>query len=401
MGTGAFPTSKVVTGVAVGIAVVVAFVGAWILYTDSSDSDVDSTQIVISGPIDAIDSEVSFYPTAFRVLLDANNTVTWTNRNGTLITLQSTEGLFDAEMPPGGTFSFTFEKPGIYEYTAIDSGKAGTIIVSTLRAEENRLVPVSLSKNTSSDIYRDIATTIAAAADPQDRVAKMRLNNTGVAAYITKAGADIQIPKSFCDSCVQAYRYDAIRYWHEGGHLLGRQDMSVDAAMTFSRQFLDRIGYELDGTEWVDAVDFGSRIEVTFSQRAHKWIIPNHPVSFNFYQDHVSITIPKWYNDIFSYEFGLSQYDAVPIAKEFMDSQVTETPVLKKYGYSNGSADPNARVEIFDDKVVYAVGVAYRAANPEYVDDRDHCGSPAVEGFDVLVDASTGTALGWRYGLCE
>lgn len=170
--------------------------------------------------------------------------------------------------------------------------------------------------------------------------------------------------------------------------------------MSFSRQFMERIGYELDGTEEVDAVDFGSRIEVTFNQRAYKWIIPNHLVQFEYYDDHASITITKWYNGIFGYGFGLSEYDAVPIAKEFMDSEVANTPALQKYGYVDGSAGPNAGVEIFDDKVVYVVGVGYSATNPDYVDDRDHCESPAVEGFEVLVDASSGGALGWRYGRC-
>lgn len=397
---GAFSTRQMLAVVAIGIVVVVAFVAAWMAY---GGKDVSSdAQIVISGPIDDMDSEASFHPPALRVLLDANNTVTWLNRNATSIMLQSTEGLFDAEMPAGGTFNFTFSRPGIYGYTAIESGKTGTIVVSTLEAERNRLVPVSLPKGLDGgdDVYKEMAATIAAAIDPQDKVKEIRLNDTRTVAYVTENGADIIVPKSMCDECMQADRYDAIRYGHEGGNLLGPQATSQEAER-FSRQFLERIGYKLDGTEWVDVVDFGSRIEVTFSQKAFKWIIPNHPVKFNFYQDHASINIPKWYNDIFSYDFGLSQYDAVPVAKEFMDSEVTETPALQKYGYYNGNAGPNAQVEIFDDKVVYVVGVGYRATNPEYMDERDLCGSPAVEGFDVLVDASSGDALGWRYGLCE
>lgn len=397
---GAFSPRQMLAVVAVGIAVTVAFVAAWIVYRDKDVSS--NAQIVISGPIDDMDSEASFHPSALRVLLDANNTVTWVNRNAASITLRSTEGLFDTEMPAGGTFNFTFGRPGIYGYTAIESGKTATIVVSTLEAERNRLIPVSLSKGLDGgeDVYKEMAATIAVAVDPQDKVKEIRLNDTRTAAYVTEKGADIIIPKSMCDGCMQVDRYDAIRYRHDGGSLLGQQATSEDAER-FTRQFLERIGYELDGTEWVDVVDFGSRIEVTFSQKAHKWIIPNHPINFNFYQDHVSINIPKWYNGIFSYDFGLSQYDAVPVAKEFMDSEVTETPTLQKYGYYNGNAGPNARVEIFDDKVVYVVGVGYRATIPKYMDEMDHCGSPAVEGFDVLVDASSGDPLGWRYGLCE
>lgn len=400
MAGGTFSIKTAIAGVAIAIIAAVALV-AWGLYAaEGGEGTAQEAQIVIAGPIDAIDSEASFHPPAIRVLLDSNNTVTWTNRNGTSVSLQSSEGLFDVVIPPGESFSFTFDRPGIYEYFAKESGKTATILVSTAEIEASRLAPVSLSKLHGEDAYRDIAAAIAAAADPQDRVKEVRLNNTRMATYVTESGADIRVPKSMCDSCVQSERYDAIVYRSGGSNLLGPDAMTVDAAVDFSRQFMERIGYELDGTEWVDAVDFGSRIEVAFSQKADKWIIPSHIVRFNYYHDHASIDISKWYNDISEYEFGLSQYDAVPIAKEFMDSEVASTHELQKYGYADGSPTLDAWVEIFDDKVVYVVGVGYSATNPEYMDDRDHCGSPAGKGFDVLVDASSGRALGWRYSLC-
>lgn len=206
-------TKQAVAGIAIGIVIAAASIGAWILYADSGDNDAGSAaQIVISDPIDAIESEASFHPPAIRVLLDKNSTVMWTNRSGTSVSLQRSEGLFDAVISPGGNFSFTFDRPGIYEYFAKESGKIATVVVSTAAAEEHKMVPVSLSKGPVDDVYREMAETIAAAADPQDRVKEIRLNNTRMMIYVTEAGADIRMPKSMCDTCVQSDRYDTIRY---------------------------------------------------------------------------------------------------------------------------------------------------------------------------------------------
>lgn len=54
------------------------------------------------------------YPT-----LNAGTTVTWTNMDREAHTVTSDGGLFDAEVGPGQTFSFTFDEPGIYFYSCI------------------------------------------------------------------------------------------------------------------------------------------------------------------------------------------------------------------------------------------------------------------------------------------
>jgi plastocyanin len=62
-------------------------------------------------------------------------TVTWTNKDGTTHTVSSgtpptKDGKFDAQVPNGSTFSFTFNDAGTFKYfCAIHNSMTGTISV--------------------------------------------------------------------------------------------------------------------------------------------------------------------------------------------------------------------------------------------------------------------------------
>jgi plastocyanin len=58
-----------------------------------------------------------FTPNTITVVLGVNNTVVWTNNDGSPHTVTSNGGAFDSgNMAPGQTYSFTFSAPGTYAY---------------------------------------------------------------------------------------------------------------------------------------------------------------------------------------------------------------------------------------------------------------------------------------------
>ena len=61
----------------------------------------------------------------------AGTTVTWSNQGTTPMTVTSPDGLFDAEVPPGGSFSVTFDSPGTYRYFCVPyPHMKGTVVVT-------------------------------------------------------------------------------------------------------------------------------------------------------------------------------------------------------------------------------------------------------------------------------
>ena len=171
--------------------------------------------------------------------------------------------------------------------------------------------------------------------------------------------------------------------------------------LDFVKGFLEKIGYTLDGTEWIDKVNFGNRIEITIQQKIHGWIIPNHITRFEFTKDNTEIILGRWYDNVTQYEFKLSQDDAKKISKEFMDTEVKSRPTLQKYDYSFESIqDDGVRVIIFDDKPFYMVPITYKA-NADMQYQTGHCGSNQFLTIYVMVEGKTGTAIGWNYPGCE
>lgn len=57
--------------------------------------------------------------------------VIWVNKDGTTHTVTSNDGLFDAEVKSGSSFSYTFNTAGTYEYScSIHANMTGTIVVN-------------------------------------------------------------------------------------------------------------------------------------------------------------------------------------------------------------------------------------------------------------------------------
>ncbi len=71
-----------------------------------------------------------YSPQNITVLIGSNNTVEWISHSLTYDTVTSTTGNFSHVFSPGGTFMFTFAKPGVYDYYCqYHPWMHGTIIV--------------------------------------------------------------------------------------------------------------------------------------------------------------------------------------------------------------------------------------------------------------------------------
>lgn len=71
------------------------------------------------------------------VTIQVGDTVTWTNNDGTPHTATSTDNpaLFDGQMAPGGSFSFTFSDAGTFDYVCkIHPAMQGTVVVEAAAA---------------------------------------------------------------------------------------------------------------------------------------------------------------------------------------------------------------------------------------------------------------------------
>jgi plastocyanin len=74
--------------------------------------------------------KVGFKPKS--VTVAPGTTVRWTNHGKEKHTVTSRDGLFDRELPPGGTYSFTFKTPGTFHYYCRPHekmGMVGTVVV--------------------------------------------------------------------------------------------------------------------------------------------------------------------------------------------------------------------------------------------------------------------------------
>ncbi len=83
---------------------------------------------------------IAFLPQ--EITVKPGTTITWTNEDNFEHTVTSgtrgnPTGLFDEGVPAGGSFSFTFEKPGTYEYYCrIHNRMHGTVIVQGPAGQE-------------------------------------------------------------------------------------------------------------------------------------------------------------------------------------------------------------------------------------------------------------------------
>ena len=76
----------------------------------------DAEQVVIVQPSDELSWR--FDPTTVKV--GVGTTVTWVNQGSVPMTVTSSDGLFDSDLiPPGGSFTATFDTPGTFRYFCV------------------------------------------------------------------------------------------------------------------------------------------------------------------------------------------------------------------------------------------------------------------------------------------
>lgn len=373
---------------------------------DNNSDGSNNTSIIISKGIDDIDSGVTFDPPFARTIMGINNTITWVNHNDTSVTLQSPyDGyLFkNITIAPGESFSFTFNRTGTYPTYEINAGKDGIILVSTEEIEYSRLVvsAPSILQDDSKDLEM-LATTVIQAAQKDDDISSIRLNNTRLVAYTTDKGGDVIVPRDLCISCTERF-YQPIFYRSPlGNPIIYPSEGNMERMKNFTNAVMQEIGYTMDGTEWIDAVNYGDRADITISQKVTGgWILPIPNARFGFMTDWTWIELGRWYDSesLSNFEFGLGSQAAEEIAVNFMNNEVSTNVELEKYRYEL-SRTGEARITIIDDKVMYVVPTGYSTTNKIYYDDIGHCGEPASGSFDVLVDAATGTPFNWQYSSC-
>jgi plastocyanin len=107
--------------------------------------------------VEAIDGQ-GFEPK--EISIEPGTTVRWTNRGEHRHTVTARNGMFDSELPPGGSFSFTLEQTGTVEYFCKpheDMGMVGTITVesatNTEIGSESSDTSGADTTPTSSDAY--------------------------------------------------------------------------------------------------------------------------------------------------------------------------------------------------------------------------------------------------------
>jgi len=119
------------------IVVVVLAVGGWAIYdhhksnssTNSSASN-SSQSVASSGAINI--KNMMFTPS--QISIQKGGTVTWTNNDNIVHTvvddLSNVGGPSSGDIQPGGTYSFTFNKTGSFQYhCSIHPSMRGTIVV--------------------------------------------------------------------------------------------------------------------------------------------------------------------------------------------------------------------------------------------------------------------------------
>jgi plastocyanin len=101
--------------------------------------------VTAQGEFEVVMRDLEFQPEEITVA--PGTTVTWTNEDGfahtvTAGTRGNPMGMFDENVPGGGTFSFAFEEAGIYDYfCSIHPGMSGAVIVEQEQEEQQAMMP--------------------------------------------------------------------------------------------------------------------------------------------------------------------------------------------------------------------------------------------------------------------
>jgi plastocyanin len=95
------------------IAVLISYFSATLALASSSRNDNGGVTVYI----EETPFTWNFNPRNVTLILGVNSTVTWISRSVSYDTVTDSNGIFSSgPIPPGGKFTFTFEKPGVYHY---------------------------------------------------------------------------------------------------------------------------------------------------------------------------------------------------------------------------------------------------------------------------------------------
>lgn len=260
-----------------------------------------------------------------------------------------------------------------------------------------------------------IARQIVEAND--DEIVTLRLNDTealNAIAYTTVKG-DIIIPTNGFDE-----GYSRIEYWlwEPFARPISDSDAVGDgsriwktSAMNFTKTFLERIGYKLDGSEHF-IVEPGDVSTITVYQTvsgcegsletfgpagdAYKCIIANHPTRLHFKNDGGWIELRKWYLDIHQKEIKVTEGQAKTAAKIYMENTRNENPEdFETFGKLTFNDVRQITLATYKDNLTYVVIVSYLNDKSQ---EEFHCAP--YSNFDVFVSVDDGKVLGWQPSIC-
>jgi plastocyanin len=133
-------TARVFIGFLLILSVGVIFTGIVIAPSSSSKGPPPNGFITIlagsGNPTGAV-NQITFSPQNVTVIIGTNNTVQWTNKDSTDHSVTSRPGdpasFNSGAIPPGGTYEYTFNTPGVYPYycTFHPGWMHGTVTVKT------------------------------------------------------------------------------------------------------------------------------------------------------------------------------------------------------------------------------------------------------------------------------
>ena len=112
--------------------------------------------------------EDNFFDPA-NITVEPGTTVTWVQSGNNPHTTTSYDGLWDSGMiegGSGGTFSFTFEEPGTYDYFCIPHESLGMIGSVTVTGSTATASPVSTATGTATATASPTATALADTGGP-------------------------------------------------------------------------------------------------------------------------------------------------------------------------------------------------------------------------------------------
>ncbi|GBC69073.1 Amicyanin [archaeon HR01] len=76
-----------------------------------------ASAVIISNPLgSSTNTSLTFDPPYVRLRINVNNTVTWVNEDTVPHTVTSRDRFFDQVLQPGQSFTYTFDRVGVYEY---------------------------------------------------------------------------------------------------------------------------------------------------------------------------------------------------------------------------------------------------------------------------------------------